>query len=128
MCVNLHNGTPRTRRVLHLHFMIRKLLPICALATGAFAQTLAPFRPPAVPLVAHDPYFSIWSMADRLNADGTKHWTGKNNTITAYARIDGKSYRIMGRDRQAGNELAQTKLEVLPTRTIYAFAGNGVSV
>ena len=83
-------------------------------------------RPPAVPLVAHDPYFSIWSMADHLNGDGTKHWTGKPNTLTAYARIDGKSYRIMGRDRQAGNELAQTRLEVLPTRTIYEFAGAGV--
>ena len=31
----------------------------------------------------------------------------------------------MGRDRQAGNELAQTRLEVLPTRTIYEFAGGG---
>ena len=85
-------------------------------------------RPPAVPLVAHDPYFSIWSMADHLNGDGTKHWTGKPNTLTAYARIDGKSYRIMGRDRQAGNELAQTRLEVLPTRTIYEFAGAGATV
>ena len=92
--------------------------------SGAAAQ----MRPPAVPLVAHDPYFSIWSMADRLNGDGTKHWTGKPNTLTAYARIDGKSYRIMGRDRQAGNELAQTRLEVLPTRTIYEFAGAGVTV
>ena len=91
---------------------------------GAAAQT----RPPAVPLVAHDPYFSIWSMADRLNADGTKHWTGKPNTLTAYARIDGKSYRIMGRERQAGNELAQTRLQVLPTRTVYEFAGAGVTV
>ena len=91
---------------------------------GAAAQ----MRPPAVPLVAHDPYFSIWSMADHLNGDGTKHWTGKPNTLTAYARIDGKSYRIMGRERQAGNELAQTRLEVLPTRTIYEFAGAGAKV
>ncbi|MEO8370015.1 MAG: DUF4965 domain-containing protein [Candidatus Solibacter sp.] len=104
--------------------MLRCTLPFLLGLFSAAAQ----MRPPAVPLVAHDPYFSIWSMADRLNADGTKHWTGKNNTITAYARIDGKSYRIMGRDRQPGNELAQTKLEVLPTRTIYAFAGNGVTV
>jgi hypothetical protein len=88
----------------------------------------AQMRPPAVPLVAHDPYFSIWSMADHLNGDGTKHWTGKPNTLTAYARIDGKSYRIMGRERQAGNELAQTRLEVLPTRTIYEFAGAGAKV
>ena len=97
------------------------------LLLGAFSAT-AQMRPPAVPLVAHDPYFSIWSMADRLNGDGTKHWTGKPNTLTAYARIDGKSYRIMGRDRQAGNELAQTRVEVLPTRTIYEFAGAGVTV
>ena len=97
------------------------------LLLGAVSAT-AQMRPPAVPLVAHDPYFSIWSMADRLNGDGTKHWTGKPNTLTAYARIDGKSYRIMGRDRQAGNELAQTRLEVLPTRTIYEFAGAGVTV
>src|SRR5262249_53896570 len=55
-------------------------------------------------------------------------WTGKPNTLTAYARIDGKSYRIMGRERQAGSELAQTRLEVLPTRTIYEFAGAGVKV
>ena len=94
---------------------------------GALAAA-AQMRPPAVPLVAHDPYFSIWSMADHLNGDGTKHWTGKPNTLTAYARIDGKSYRIMGRERQAGNELAQTRLEVLPTRTIYEFAGAGANV
>jgi hypothetical protein len=100
---------------------------IAFLLFAAFSAS-AQLRPPAVPLVAHDPYFSIWSMSDRLNGEGTKHWTGKPNTLTAYARIDGKSYRIMGRDRQAGDELAQTRLQVLPTRTIYEFAGAGVTV
>jgi hypothetical protein len=98
------------------------LLVFCA------AAATAQLRPPAVPLVAHDPYFSIWSMADRLNADGTRHWTGKPNTMTAYARIDGKSYRVMGRDRNQSAELPQTRVEVLPTRTIYEFSGAGVKL
>jgi hypothetical protein len=83
-------------------------------------------RPPAVPLVAHDPYFSVWSMTDRLNESGTSHWTGKPNSISAAVRIDGRSFRLMGRDQ--GQALQQTRVEVLPTRTIYEFAGDGVSV
>jgi hypothetical protein len=85
-------------------------------------------RPPAVPLVAHDPYFSIWSNTDRLNDAGTVHWTGKPNTLTALARIDGKTYQVMGRERQRIQVLPQARLEVLPTRTIYEFAGAGVSL
>ena len=97
---------------------------------SGLSQTLPPLRPPAVPLVAHDPYFSIWSMADRLNEKETDHWTGKPNRLSAYIRIDGKTYRLMGRDRRGEQPpaLEQTSLQVTPTRTIYQFSGSGVNV
>ena len=103
-------------------------------AFAAFTQTLAPMRPPAVPLVAHDPYFSIWSAADRLTDTGTTHWTGKPNSLSALVRIDGRVYGLTGamgrggRGAPASNPLAQTRVEVLPTRTIYEFSGAGVKV
>ena len=101
------------------------------LAATALAQTLAalaPMRPPAVPLVAHDPYFSIWSMADHLNADGTKHWTGKPNSLCGLLRVDGKPYQVVGRERGTNAVLDQVRVEVLPTRTLYRFAGAGVQL
>jgi hypothetical protein len=91
-------------------------------------------RPPAVPLVAHDPYFSIWSAADRLTDTGTTQWTGKPNSLSALVRIDGIVYSLTGgmgrggRGASAPNALAQTLVEVLPTRTIYEFSGAGVKV
>jgi hypothetical protein len=112
-----------------MHRLIR-FLRLGALASApamaALAQQLAPLRPPAVPLVVHDPYFSIWSMVDRLTDEGTKHWTGKPNSLSAAIRIDGKTYQVMGRERSGGAVLDQVRLEVLPTRTIYEFSGAGI--
>jgi len=95
---------------------------------AAFGQDTAPLRYPAVPLVSQDPYFSIWSMADRLTDEGTKHWTGKPNSLSALIRVDGQTYQLMGRERGQAAMLGQTRVEVLPTRTIYQFSGAGVNV
>ncbi len=84
--------------------------------------------PPATPLVACDPYFSIWSPADKLSDEDTVHWTGKPHRLTSMVRIDGKPYRIMGVSAGTVPALAQTNLTVLPTRTIYTFEGAGVAL
>ena len=53
-------------------------------------------RAPSVPLITVDPYFSVWSAADKLTETDTEHWSGKPNTIIGTATIDGTDYIFMG--------------------------------
>ena len=98
---------------------------IVAVAQSAGAAGL---RPPAVPLVTCDPYFSIWSPADKLTDADTVHWTGKPHRLTAAIDIDGGTYRVMGRAPAAVAPMPQTNLTVLPTQTVYKFAAAGVEL
>ncbi len=134
-------GASRAARKFQPMFVrtrVRAFVACCLVAafiaqTGA--QTLTPsstppppqLRPPAVPLVTHDPYFSVWSMSDALAADRTKHWTGAPHGMVGMARIDGKPYHFMGQSYSPlPASMRQVRLDVFPTRTVYEFEADGL--
>lgn len=96
---------------------------------SAFAND--PLRAPANPLIAVDPYFSVWSNTDDLADSFPVHWTGKVNALTSFVKIDGKNYRLMGRCSdldEFAEKLPQTDRRVRATNTAYQFQGAGVEL
>ena len=91
---------------------------------------LAPgFRPPSVPLLVVDPYFSVWSNEDNLYDDFPKHWTGVTMCFSGMISIDGKVFRFMAKDTDlASNPMQQQGVHVFPTRTVYSFSQGGVNL
>lgn len=100
---------------------------LTALLPASFAQS-PQLRAPAVPLVAHDPYFSIWAFRDNLTDVETVHWTGIPQPMHSMVRIDGEPYRLMGAEPSSVPAMSQRSVEILPTRTIYTFATKDVQV
>jgi len=88
-------------------------------------SSLGPLRYPAVPLIVHDPYFSVWSFTDRLTESYTRHWTGSGNGMRGMVNIDGHAYRFAG-DIKHVPPMEQKSVEVLPTRTVYIFEAAGI--
>jgi hypothetical protein len=119
-----HRSEVRFRRGFLLFSKVMLVLALTWIAVVPL-RAAEVFRPRAVPLVTNDPYFSIWSFADRLTDEGTRHWTGKPQTLESMLRIDGVIYRIMGRSISE-EALPQVGLAVFPTRTVYDFEGAGV--
>ncbi len=85
-------------------------------------------RAPSVPLITVDPYFSVWSPADRLTDTTTEHWTGKPNTITGVATIDGKEYSFLGKPFRNIEKMEQISLSITALYTEYKFSAGGVEL
>ena len=85
-------------------------------------------RAPAVPLVTHDPLFSVWSFATNLTDDVTRHWDGQRQAMFGLVTFDkeiyefmGKAYYDDGRYSSGFRKLPQTGLEIRPMTTRYTF-------
>jgi hypothetical protein len=87
-----------------------------------------PLRPPAVPLVTHTPYFSVWSPSNRLTDSDTIHWTGHAQPLTGLVRIDGVVYRVLGNQPRSIPAMEQVGFTMRPTRSSYQFACPQVTV
>jgi hypothetical protein len=117
---------PLRRRPARAAALAFSCLLLAPAARADQARPDKPFRPPAVPLVTHDPYFSVWSTSDRLTDDWARHWTGTVHAMAGMARIDGRPHRFLGPQPPAAPAMTQTRLQVLPTRTLYDFEAAGV--
>ena len=105
--------------------MQKILLTVCTFACAAAAQA---FRPPAVPLVSVDPFFSVWSAADRLTDAETTHWSGAKQPITVLLEADGRTWRLCGATPADVPALPQLSTEVRPTQTVCTFADGALRV
>jgi hypothetical protein len=121
------------RRLPALGFVA--LLAATSLAPSfSAAQQSGTHRPPAAPLIANDPYFSVWSMADKLTDVPTKHWSEAAQPLTGFIRIDGRSFRWMGAEPRQRPRLPrmdamqQDGLEVTPLHTRYRLSASGVEL
>lgn len=85
-------------------------------------------RPPAIPLIAIDPYFSVWSK-DALYSCKPFHWTGSSNAILGLITIDGVTQRFMGKNENEGAAipaLLQMSMTFDACSTVYTFANDQI--
>lgn len=80
-------------------------------------------RLPAVPLLASDPYLSIWMPADTMTQTDACHWSGPAKPIRGVLTVDGAACRFLGAGPEPEAALTELKVTATRTRFVSEFAG-----
>ena len=83
-------------------------------------------RLPALPLIANDPYFSVWLPADLPTEANTVHWTGAPKWIRGHVTIDGARYRWLGKN--GVRAMKSVEVRVTPTKTRFVQEAAGIEL
>lgn len=84
-------------------------------------------RPPAVPLITVDPYFSIWSPDENINFAPTQMWSGKQKALLGTVKIDGKKHLFLGYHRDI-LKINQISLDVDALSTTAVFENESITL
>ncbi|MBP3632995.1 MAG: DUF4965 domain-containing protein [Oscillospiraceae bacterium] len=83
-------------------------------------------RVPAVPLITADPYFSIWSMEEKLPGYDTYHWTAVPQRLTGTLFVDGEPFVFLG--KAEGTEMEESFREMDLFTSTFLFETDKVSL
>ena len=94
-------------------------------------------RPPCVPIVSCDPFFSIWMPREDPTAADTEIWYGAKQPIGVQVELDGIRYRLLGSPaaipdgRNRGEDIPALKCtgcEVRPLTTVFSYSDGRIQV
>lgn len=83
-------------KILFFLYLLTVIFSSCV--QNKFTDLSTNLRAPACPLVTVDPYFNGWSYSNNLYDDQVRHWTGKEFPLLGVLRVDGETYRFLGKE------------------------------
>ncbi|MBR5314049.1 MAG: DUF4965 domain-containing protein [Clostridia bacterium] len=81
---------------------------------------------PAVPLITHDPFFSIWDCGYTPTSSDTRHWSGVEKRLRGTISVDGYKMSFLGVG--ANPPIQRVACEITPLSTTYRFESRGISL